>query len=69
MGNAKSKPQINDECPICYTKQENKSDGIVLNCGHYFSNFCIQKHCLKTVLEKTPSNCPLCNQYINKSYI
>jgi len=69
MGNTKSKPQINDECPICYTKQKNKSDGIVLNCGHYFSNYCIQKHCLKTVLEKIPSNCPLCNQYINKSYI
>ena len=39
MGNKKSIPQINDECPICYTKQENKSDGIILNCGHYFNNF------------------------------
>ena len=69
MGNTKSKPQINEDCPICYHKSVTKKDGIVLKCGHYFDHFCIQKHCLKTILNRIPSKCPLCNQFIKKSYI
>tara|TARA_B100000768_G_scaffold181947_1_gene207638 strand:- start:3657 stop:4517 length:861 start_codon:yes stop_codon:yes gene_type:complete len=69
MGNKKSIPQINDECPISYIKSSDDPDGIVLNCGHYFNLFCLQKHCLKTFYQDIPSKCPLCNKKIKYSII
>ena len=70
MGTTTSKPQINQECPICYKESDEKlNNGIILKCGHYYNYFCIQKHCLKTILNRIPSKCPLCNQFIKKYYI
>lgn len=68
MGANKSKPQINSECPICYV-DSTKTNGLVLQCGHYYSYSCIQKHCLKTILHMKSSKCPLCNNRISKKDI
>jgi hypothetical protein len=68
MGANKSKPQINSECPICYI-DSTKTNGLVLQCGHYYSYSCIQKHCLKTILHMKVSKCPLCNNPISKKDI
>ena len=46
MGANKSKPQINSECPICYV-DSTKTNGLVLQCGHYYSYSCIQKTLFK----------------------
>lgn len=70
MGTTTSKPQINQECPICYKESDEKlNNGIILKCGHYYNYFCIQKHCLKTIYYLKESNCPLCNMNISRKYI
>ena len=69
MGLNTSKPQINHECPICYISSDKTDDGIILNCGHYYNKFCIQRHCIKSAYHLQKSKCPLCNQIISNKYI
>lgn len=67
MGNIKSKKikkkSLNNECPICYKKFNNNF--IILECGHSFNNYCIQKHCLTKYYKNLYLLCPLCNHKIN----
>lgn len=46
------------DCPICFNEIE-KGKIIILNCGHYFDEFCINK-CLSDKM-----NCPICRNIVD----
>ena len=63
MGNNNVKKKIlNHECPICYKNLNNKK--IILECGHSFNYYCIQKHCITKYFKNIYPVCPLCNKII-----
>ena len=65
MGSSKSKIKpINSDCPVCY---ETPQDPIILNCGHLFDNYCIQRASLNFILKNELPSCPLCRKNIEIS--
>lgn len=66
MGNIINKKQLNSECPICFEK---KKDMVLLNCGHNFDRYCIQKSIFHNILDNVAILCPLCRDNIKESKI
>lgn len=63
MGNNKSRIRpMNDECPICF---ESSQSNIILNCGHMFDYYCIQKHFSSFFLDGKAPTCPLCRKLVS----
>lgn len=63
MGNKSSRIKpINTECPICYTT---KTDMILLDCGHCFDYYCLQRACLEYINNNIEQTCPFCRTIIS----
>ena len=63
MGNRSSRiTPINTECPICY---DISTDMILLDCGHCFDHYCLQRSCIEYIHNNKSQTCPLCRTLIN----
>lgn len=54
---------LNTECPICLDKIDS---GILLKCGHYYHNYCIQKASVDFIYCKKEVTCPLCRDEVSE---
>ena len=63
MGNKISNnPPLNEVCPICY---EEKEDNIILECGHKYDRYCIQRSCIEYINSNQEQKCPYCRKKIS----